>query len=81
MLVQIHVFGPITIVKTRLLRLSLFWHFLDIVWIGIFSIVYLPGFEESRKKTRTIRISTHGEHFLKVAYLKKQKCETQSQRD
>ena len=43
MLVQLHVFGPITIVKTRLLRLSLFWHFLDIVWIGIFSIVYLPG--------------------------------------
>ncbi len=43
MLVQLHVFGPITIVKTRLLRLSLFWHFLDIVWIGIFSIVFLPG--------------------------------------
>ena len=43
MLVQLHVFGPITIVKTRLLRLSLFWHFLDIVWIGIFSIVYLAG--------------------------------------
>lgn len=43
MLMQLHVFGPITIVKTRLLRLSLFWHFLDIVWIGIFSFVYLAG--------------------------------------
>ena len=43
MLVQLHVFGPITIVKTRLLRLGLFWHFLDIVWIGIFSTVYLAG--------------------------------------
>lgn len=32
--------GP---VRSRLLRLGLFWHFLDIVWIGIFSIVYLPG--------------------------------------
>jgi cytochrome o ubiquinol oxidase subunit 3 len=30
-------------VRSRLIRLSLFWHFLDIVWIGIFSIVYLMG--------------------------------------
>ncbi|MEP3274911.1 MAG: cytochrome o ubiquinol oxidase subunit III [Stappiaceae bacterium] len=30
-------------VKSRLFRLGLFWHFLDIVWIGIFSVVYLPG--------------------------------------
>jgi len=30
-------------VASRLFRLGLFWHFLDIVWIGIFSIVYLPG--------------------------------------
>ncbi len=30
-------------VSSRLFRLGLFWHFLDIVWIGIFSIVYLPG--------------------------------------
>jgi cytochrome o ubiquinol oxidase subunit III len=29
--------------RTRLLCLSLFWHFLDIVWIGVFSIVYLLG--------------------------------------
>ena len=28
---------------SRLFRLGLFWHFLDIVWIGIFSVVYLPG--------------------------------------
>jgi cytochrome o ubiquinol oxidase subunit 3 len=32
--------GPVT---SRLFRLGLFWHFLDIVWIGIFSVVYLPG--------------------------------------
>lgn len=30
-------------VTSRVFRLGLFWHFLDIVWIGIFSIVYLPG--------------------------------------
>ncbi len=28
-------------VVSKLTRLSLFWHFLDIVWIFIFSIVYL----------------------------------------
>ncbi|WP_062269965.1 cytochrome o ubiquinol oxidase subunit III [Endozoicomonas arenosclerae] len=31
-------------VCSRLFRLGLFWHFLDIVWIGIFSVVYLPVF-------------------------------------
>jgi cytochrome o ubiquinol oxidase subunit 3 len=29
--------------QTRLMCLSLFWHFLDIVWIGVFTIVYLLG--------------------------------------
>ncbi|MDA3876269.1 MAG: cytochrome c oxidase subunit 3 [Halothiobacillus sp.] len=43
MLVQMSVFGLTPKVKTRLLRLGLFWHFLDIVWVGIFSIVYLAG--------------------------------------
>jgi cytochrome o ubiquinol oxidase subunit III len=43
LLVQIRVLGMTDQVKTRLLRLGLFWHFLDIVWIGIFSIVYLVG--------------------------------------
>jgi cytochrome o ubiquinol oxidase subunit 3 len=32
--------GP---VQSRLLRLGMFWHFLDIVWIGVFSVVYLLG--------------------------------------
>jgi cytochrome o ubiquinol oxidase subunit 3 len=32
--------GP---VQGRLMRLSVFWHFLDIVWIGVFSVVYLLG--------------------------------------
>lgn len=30
-------------VRSRLMRLSLFWHFLDIVWVGVFTIVYLLG--------------------------------------
>jgi len=29
--------------KVRLSCLSLFWHFLDLVWIGVFSVVYLLG--------------------------------------
>lgn len=29
--------------KRRLLCLSMFWHFLDVVWIGVFTFVYLLG--------------------------------------
>ena len=43
LMVQIVTLGLTTPVKTRLLRLGLFWHFLDIIWIGIFSVVYLGG--------------------------------------
>ncbi|NBV77618.1 cytochrome o ubiquinol oxidase subunit III [bacterium] len=32
------------IVMRRLICLSLFWHFLDIIWIGIFTFVYLFSF-------------------------------------
>jgi len=28
---------------TRLTCLSMFWHFLDVVWIGVFTVVYLLG--------------------------------------
>ena len=44
MLAQVRAFGPAPFVKTRLLRLGLFWHFLDLVWIGIFSVVFLRAF-------------------------------------
>jgi cytochrome o ubiquinol oxidase subunit III len=30
-------------ISTRLMCLSLFWHFLDIVWIGVFTVVYQMG--------------------------------------
>ena len=29
--------------KRRLMCLSMFWHFLDVVWIGVFTFVYLMG--------------------------------------
>ena len=40
---QVLVKGLTPPVMSRVFRLGLFWHFLDIVWIGIFSVVYLPG--------------------------------------
>lgn len=43
MLLQMAVFGLDDRVKVNLLRLGLFWHFLDVIWIGIFSVVYLQG--------------------------------------
>jgi len=43
MMGQIAMKGLTTPVQARLMRLSMFWHFLDIVWIGIFTIVYLMG--------------------------------------
>jgi cytochrome o ubiquinol oxidase subunit III len=43
MMGQVIVKGLTTPVQSRLMRLSMFWHFLDIVWIGVFTIVYLMG--------------------------------------
>ncbi|WMY94949.1 MAG: cytochrome o ubiquinol oxidase subunit III [Arsenophonus sp.] len=43
MLIHISYRGLTIINKTRLHCLSLFWHFLDIIWILIFSFVYLYG--------------------------------------
>jgi cytochrome o ubiquinol oxidase subunit III len=40
---QIVIKGLTMPVKSRLMRLGMFWHFLDIVWIGIFTLVYLIG--------------------------------------
>ncbi|MGH6737206.1 MAG: cytochrome o ubiquinol oxidase subunit III [Methyloceanibacter sp.] len=43
MIGQVLVKGLTTPVISRLARLGLFWHFLDIIWVAIFSVVYLPG--------------------------------------
>ena len=40
---QVALKGLSLTVTSRLFRLGLFWHFLDIACVGIFSIVYLPG--------------------------------------
>jgi cytochrome o ubiquinol oxidase subunit 3 len=43
MIGQVLVKGLTRPVVSRLSRLGLFWHFLDIIWVAIFSVVYLPG--------------------------------------
>ncbi len=40
---QINIHGITPVTKTKLTCLGLFWHFLDIVWIFVFSVVYLMG--------------------------------------
>ena len=40
-MVQIRMHGLIGENMRRLGTLSMFWHFLDLVWIGVFSFVYL----------------------------------------
>lgn len=43
LMVQVGQKGLIPENKRRLMCLSMFWHFLDVVWIGVFSFVYLMG--------------------------------------
>ncbi|KQS64483.1 cytochrome o ubiquinol oxidase subunit III [Rhizobium sp. Leaf371] len=43
LMVQVKMKGLIPENRRRLMCLSMFWHFLDVVWIGVFSIVYLIG--------------------------------------
>ncbi|RCS22856.1 cytochrome o ubiquinol oxidase subunit III [Phyllobacterium salinisoli] len=43
LMVQVSKFGLTIENKRRLMCLSMFWHFLDVVWIGVFSFVYLMG--------------------------------------
>ena len=43
MLVQVRQRGLHPDNRRRLMCLSMFWHFLDIIWIGVFTFVYLFG--------------------------------------
>ncbi|MHB0775720.1 cytochrome o ubiquinol oxidase subunit III [Halomonas sp. WWR20] len=43
MLIQLQTKGLNQITRPRIMCLSLFWHFLDIVWICVFTFVYLLG--------------------------------------
>ncbi|UWR09486.1 MULTISPECIES: cytochrome c oxidase subunit 3 [Ruegeria] len=41
--IQLRVMGMTDLVISRVVRLALFWHFLDLIWIGIITIVYFGG--------------------------------------
>ena len=43
MVLQILLKGMTAPVYCRLFRFSLFWHFLDLIWVSVFSMVYLAG--------------------------------------
>lgn len=43
LMVQVSKRGLIEANRRRLLCLSMFWHFLDVIWIGVFTFVYLMG--------------------------------------
>jgi cytochrome o ubiquinol oxidase subunit 3 len=43
LLTQVGKFGLTPANKRRLMCLSMFWHFLDLIWIGVFTFVYLMG--------------------------------------
>jgi len=43
LMVQVGKHGLIEANQRRLSCLSLFWHFLDVIWIGVFTFVYLMG--------------------------------------
>lgn len=43
LMVQVSKYGLTAANQRRVACLSMFWHFLDLIWIGVFSIVYLLG--------------------------------------
>lgn len=43
LMVQVGQRGLIAANRRRLMCLSMFWHFLDVIWIGVFTFVYLMG--------------------------------------
>ena len=43
LMVQVGKLGLTHANRRRLICLSMFWHFLDVVWIGVFTFVYLMG--------------------------------------
>lgn len=43
LMIQVARYGLIAANRRRLMCLSMFWHFLDVIWIGVFTFVYLMG--------------------------------------
>ena len=43
LMAQVRKHGLIAANRRRVMCLSMFWHFLDVIWIGVFTFVYLMG--------------------------------------
>ncbi len=43
LMIQVQKYGLVAANKRRLMCLSMFWHFLDLIWMGVFTVVYLIG--------------------------------------
>ena len=43
LMIQVAKHGLLPANRRRLMCLSMFWHFLDVIWIGVFTFVYLMG--------------------------------------
>ncbi|KAB0277281.1 cytochrome o ubiquinol oxidase subunit III, partial [Klebsiella pneumoniae] len=43
LMVQVARHGLIPEHRRPLMCLSMFWHFLDLIWVGVFTFVYLMG--------------------------------------
>ncbi len=43
LMIQVRQRGLVPENQRRLMCLSMFWHFLDVIWIGVFTFVYLMG--------------------------------------
>lgn len=43
LMIQVWRHGLVQANRRRLMCLSMFWHFLDVIWIGVFTFVYLMG--------------------------------------
>jgi cytochrome o ubiquinol oxidase subunit 3 len=43
MMAQVFAKGFRADIQRRILCFSLFWHALDIIWVGVFTLVYLMG--------------------------------------
>lgn len=43
LMVQVGKYGLTAANRRRVMCLSMFWHFLDVIWIGVFTFVYLMG--------------------------------------
>jgi cytochrome o ubiquinol oxidase subunit 3 len=43
LIIQMRKHGITTVTKRKISNFSLYWHFLDVIWIFLFSVVYLMG--------------------------------------